>query len=192
MIGYFQLFAEPYVMTQGGPLEHDARVVLLMYEEGFRWWRMGIGAAIAFVLLRDHARSCDARSQLPASQRAERAMRRAEALAGSSALHAALVAGAVAHAHAARSGWSRRRSCRAGEASTLPPPLLPRAPTLEHYVDALHAARPRRAHFCNSALVAVLATVGLAARSTRWPATPSPSCASAAATALFRVLSRRS
>ncbi|HEX6631376.1 MAG TPA: sugar ABC transporter permease, partial [Gemmatimonadaceae bacterium] len=38
MIGYFQLFAEPYVMTQGGPLKSTLSVVLLMYEEGFRWW----------------------------------------------------------------------------------------------------------------------------------------------------------
>ena len=50
MIGYFQLFAEPYVMTQGGPLKSTLSVVLLMYEEGFRWWRMGYAAAIAFVL----------------------------------------------------------------------------------------------------------------------------------------------
>jgi multiple sugar transport system permease protein len=50
MIGYFQLFAEPYVMTQGGPLRSTTSVVLLMYEEGFRWWRMGYAAAIAFVL----------------------------------------------------------------------------------------------------------------------------------------------
>src|SRR5207248_6969842 len=50
MIGYFQLFAEPYVMTQGGPAESTLSVVLLMYEEGFRWWNMGHGAAIAFVL----------------------------------------------------------------------------------------------------------------------------------------------
>jgi multiple sugar transport system permease protein len=50
MIGYFQLFAEPYVMTQGGPLGSTRSVVLLMYEEGFRWWRMGFAAAIAFVL----------------------------------------------------------------------------------------------------------------------------------------------
>ena len=50
MIGYFQLFAEPYVMTQGGPLRATTSVVLLMYEEGFRWWRMGYAAAIAFVL----------------------------------------------------------------------------------------------------------------------------------------------
>ncbi len=50
MIGYFQLFAEPYVMTQGGPVRSTTSIVLLMYEEGFRWWRMGYAAAIAFVL----------------------------------------------------------------------------------------------------------------------------------------------
>jgi multiple sugar transport system permease protein len=50
MIGYFQVFAEPYVMTQGGPLRSTTTIVLLMYEEGFRWWRMGTAAAIAFVL----------------------------------------------------------------------------------------------------------------------------------------------
>jgi multiple sugar transport system permease protein len=50
MIGYFQLFVEPYVMTAGGPLRSTTSVVLLMYEEGFRWWRMGFAAAIAFVL----------------------------------------------------------------------------------------------------------------------------------------------
>jgi multiple sugar transport system permease protein len=50
VIGYFQLFAEPYVMTQGGPAESTLSVALLMYEEGFRWWTMGYGAAVAFVL----------------------------------------------------------------------------------------------------------------------------------------------
>ncbi|PYO47769.1 MAG: sugar ABC transporter permease [Gemmatimonadetes bacterium] len=50
MIGYFQLFSEPYVMTSGGPLRATTSVVLMMYEEGFRWWRMGYAAAIAFVL----------------------------------------------------------------------------------------------------------------------------------------------
>jgi multiple sugar transport system permease protein len=37
-------------MTQGGPLRSTTTMVLLMYEEGFRWWRMGYAAAIAFVL----------------------------------------------------------------------------------------------------------------------------------------------
>ena len=50
MIGYFQLFAEPYVMTNGGPLRATTSLVLFMYEEGFRWWRMGVAAAIAFIL----------------------------------------------------------------------------------------------------------------------------------------------
>ena len=50
MIGFFQLFVEPYVMTQGGPLRSTTSVVLLMYEEGFRWWRMGHAAAVAFIL----------------------------------------------------------------------------------------------------------------------------------------------
>ena len=51
MIGYFQLFAEPYVMTNaGGPLNATLSVVLHMYKEGFRWWNLGYAAAIAFVL----------------------------------------------------------------------------------------------------------------------------------------------
>ena len=51
LIGFFQLFAEPYVMTQGGPLGSTRSLVLLMYEEGFRWWRMGMAAAVAVLLL---------------------------------------------------------------------------------------------------------------------------------------------
>ena len=50
LIGDLQLFAEPYVMTQGGPVHATLSVVLLMYLEGFRWWNMGYAAAIAFVL----------------------------------------------------------------------------------------------------------------------------------------------
>ena len=50
MIGYFQLFAEPYVMTQGGPLERTYSLVMFMYEQGFRFWRIGFASAIAFVL----------------------------------------------------------------------------------------------------------------------------------------------
>ncbi len=50
MVGNFQLFSEPYVMTQGGPLRSTVSVVLLMYEEGFRWWRLGNATAIAFLL----------------------------------------------------------------------------------------------------------------------------------------------
>jgi multiple sugar transport system permease protein len=50
MILCFQIFAEPYVMTAGGPLRSTTSIVLLMYDEGFRWWRMGAAAAISFLL----------------------------------------------------------------------------------------------------------------------------------------------
>lgn len=50
VIGDFQLFSEPYVMTQGGPGDRTLSVVLLMYREGFRWWNLGTAAATAFVL----------------------------------------------------------------------------------------------------------------------------------------------
>ena len=48
--GYFQLFAEPYVMTQGGPLQSTLSVLYLMYEEGFKWWNLGSASAVAFLL----------------------------------------------------------------------------------------------------------------------------------------------
>jgi multiple sugar transport system permease protein len=50
LIGHFQLFAEPYVMTQGGPGDATRSLVLLMYEQGFRFWSLGQAAALAFVL----------------------------------------------------------------------------------------------------------------------------------------------
>jgi multiple sugar transport system permease protein len=50
LAGYFQLFAEPYVMTQGGPLRSTVSVLYFMYEEGFRWWNLGFASAVAFVL----------------------------------------------------------------------------------------------------------------------------------------------
>ena len=50
MIASFQIFSEPYVMTQGGPLKSTLTLMLLMYEEGFRWWRLGFATALAVVL----------------------------------------------------------------------------------------------------------------------------------------------
>ena len=48
--GYFQLFAEPYVMTRGDPLQSTYSVLYYMYEEGFTWWSLGRASAIAFLL----------------------------------------------------------------------------------------------------------------------------------------------
>ena len=52
MIGYFQLFTEPYVLTggTGGPLNATLSLVMYMYKLGFRWWNIGFGAAVALVL----------------------------------------------------------------------------------------------------------------------------------------------
>jgi multiple sugar transport system permease protein len=50
MSGYFQLFAEPYVMTQGGPVQSTVSVLYFMYEQGFKWWNLGAASAVAFVL----------------------------------------------------------------------------------------------------------------------------------------------
>jgi multiple sugar transport system permease protein len=50
MAGYFQLFAEPYVMTQGGPVESTLSVLYFMYDQGFKWWNLGFASAVAFAL----------------------------------------------------------------------------------------------------------------------------------------------
>jgi len=50
LIGHFQLFAEPYVMTQGGPEDSTRSIVLLLYEQGFRWWNLGQASAISVLL----------------------------------------------------------------------------------------------------------------------------------------------
>ena len=48
--GYLQLFAEPYVMTQGGPARSTVSVLYFMYEQGFKWWNLGMASAVAFLL----------------------------------------------------------------------------------------------------------------------------------------------
>jgi len=44
------LLAEPYVMTEGGPLQSTLSVLYFMYEEGFKWWSLGRASAVAFLL----------------------------------------------------------------------------------------------------------------------------------------------
>jgi len=50
MAGYFQLFAEPYVMTEGGPLRSTFSVLYFMFDQGFKWWNLGSASAVAFLL----------------------------------------------------------------------------------------------------------------------------------------------
>jgi multiple sugar transport system permease protein len=49
-IGYLQLFEEPFVMTDGGPLDATLSVTMYMYQQGFEFFHQGYAAAIAYVL----------------------------------------------------------------------------------------------------------------------------------------------
>lgn len=48
--GFLQLFAEPYVMTMGGPAQSTVTVLYFMFDEGFRWWNLGQASATALIL----------------------------------------------------------------------------------------------------------------------------------------------
>lgn len=49
-IGYLQLFEEPFVMTNGGPLDATLSVTMYMYQQGFQFFHQGYASAIAYVL----------------------------------------------------------------------------------------------------------------------------------------------
>ncbi|GGB19421.1 sugar ABC transporter permease [Sphingomonas metalli] len=48
--GFVQLFAEPYVMTMGGPSQSTVTVLYFMFDEGFKWWNLGQASAVALIL----------------------------------------------------------------------------------------------------------------------------------------------
>jgi multiple sugar transport system permease protein len=49
-IGYLQLFDEPFVMTDGGPIDATLSVTMYMYQQGFTFFHQGYASAIAYVL----------------------------------------------------------------------------------------------------------------------------------------------
>jgi multiple sugar transport system permease protein/raffinose/stachyose/melibiose transport system permease protein len=49
-IGYLQVFEEPFVMTQGGPLDRTLSVAMYVYREGFNFFHLGYASSIAYVL----------------------------------------------------------------------------------------------------------------------------------------------
>jgi ABC-type sugar transport systems, permease components len=49
-IGYLQLFEEPFVMTNGGPLDKTLSITMYMYQQGFTFFHQGFASAIAYVL----------------------------------------------------------------------------------------------------------------------------------------------
>lgn len=50
LIGWFQFFEEPFVMTKGGPLDSTLSVALFIYQNGFQYSKFGYAAAGSFVL----------------------------------------------------------------------------------------------------------------------------------------------
>jgi multiple sugar transport system permease protein len=48
--GYLQLFEEPFVMTNGGPLNSTRSVAMYVYEQGFKFLNLGYASAIAYAL----------------------------------------------------------------------------------------------------------------------------------------------
>jgi multiple sugar transport system permease protein len=49
-IGSFQIFAQAYVMSGRGPDDSTLFYVLYLFDQAFRYFRMGYGAAMAWVL----------------------------------------------------------------------------------------------------------------------------------------------
>jgi len=50
MIGWLQFFEEPFIMTDGGPLDSTTSVALFIYHNGFQLSHFGYSAAGSFVL----------------------------------------------------------------------------------------------------------------------------------------------
>ncbi|MXY94435.1 MAG: sugar ABC transporter permease [Caldilineaceae bacterium SB0664_bin_27] len=50
MIAAFQTFANAWIMTDGGPIRSTEFYVLYLYDNGFRFFRMGYASAMAWIL----------------------------------------------------------------------------------------------------------------------------------------------
>lgn len=50
MIGWLQFFEEPFIMTDGGPLDNTTSVALFIYRNGFQLSNLGYAAAGSFIL----------------------------------------------------------------------------------------------------------------------------------------------
>ena len=49
-IAHFQVFGQPYIMTNGGPGRSSYTVIMYLYQTAWRYFRMGYGSAIAVSL----------------------------------------------------------------------------------------------------------------------------------------------
>jgi ABC-type sugar transport system permease subunit len=50
IIGTFQIFAEPYIMTGGGPEDRTRFVAMFVYDQAFKYHRLGYASAVAWAL----------------------------------------------------------------------------------------------------------------------------------------------
>ena len=50
LISSFQVFTQAYVLTGGGPGNATTTMVLFLYEQGFRFFKLGLASAVAWVL----------------------------------------------------------------------------------------------------------------------------------------------
>jgi len=50
LIGWLQFFEEPFIMTNGGPLDSTTSVALFIYRNGFQFSKFGYAAAGSFIL----------------------------------------------------------------------------------------------------------------------------------------------
>jgi multiple sugar transport system permease protein len=50
IIGAFQVFTEPYIMTGGGPEDCTRFVAMFIYDQAFQYQRIGYASAVAWVL----------------------------------------------------------------------------------------------------------------------------------------------
>ena len=49
LIEVLQIFAEPYIMTRGGPANSTLTIVMYLYQKGFQRFQMGYGSALAWL-----------------------------------------------------------------------------------------------------------------------------------------------
>ncbi|MBC8106351.1 MAG: sugar ABC transporter permease [Anaerolineae bacterium] len=50
VIGAFQIFGQPFIMTRGGPEQSTRVLVMYIYETAFNFYRMGYGSAMSWLL----------------------------------------------------------------------------------------------------------------------------------------------
>jgi len=57
MVHAFQEFNGPYMITEGGPLHSTYVLSLYIYDQSFKYFNLGYGSALSWVLVRDRGGS---------------------------------------------------------------------------------------------------------------------------------------